>query len=200
MWPLLQLATALANAKLASAHGPWSRAIGYRYLLSPPPGVTGPPQPLWGSAAKLAGARFTPQAGFDSIYLAQDPITAFIEVSALVLLPGGPVPVRTAPWVVVSVDGILNNLLDLTDTATLAALGTTAQEVTGTWAATMHPPTQLLGQLAYDSGRIAGIKYASAKHPGGLNLVVFPDRIPVAAGNFLEVYDPHGNLAQRLGP
>jgi RES domain-containing protein len=200
MLPLLQLATALVNATLVSAHGPWSRAIGYRYLLGPPPGLTGPPQPLWGGAAKVAGARFTPRGGFDSIYLAHDPITAFIEVSALVLLPGGPVPVRTAPWVVVSVDGILNNLLDLTDAATLAALGTTSQEVTGPWAATPHPPTQLLGQLAYDSGRIAGIKYASAKHPGGLNLVVFPDRIPVAAGNILEVYDPHGNLAQRLGP
>jgi len=98
----------------------------------------------------------------------------------------GPVPVRTAPWVVVSVDGILNNLLDLTDAATLAALGTTAQEMTGTWAATPLPPTQLLGQLAYDSGRIAGIRYASAKRPGGLNLVVFSDRIPIAAANFLE--------------
>ena len=144
----------------------------------PPPGQTGPPQPLWGGAAKTAGARFTPIGSFDSIYLAHDPVTAFIEVSALILLPGGPVPVRTAPWVVVSVDGILNNLLDLTDPATLAALGTTAQEMTGTWAATPQPPTQLLGRLAYDSGRMAGIKYASAKHPGGLNVVVFPDRIP----------------------
>jgi RES domain-containing protein len=200
MLPLLQLAAVLANASLVSAHGPWSRAIGYRYLLGPPPGLTGSPQPLWGGAAKLAGARFTPQGAFDSIYLAHDPITAFIEVSALVLLPGGPVPLRTAPWVVISVDGILNNLLDLTDAATLTALGATAQEMTGTWAATTHPPTQLLGQLAYDSGRIAGIQYASAKRPGGLNLVVFPDRIPVTAGNFLEVYDPHGHLAQRLGP
>ena len=199
MLPLLQLAAALANATLVSAHGPWSRAIGYRHLLGPPPGLTGPSQPLWGGAAKLAGARFTPPGGFDSIYLAHDPITAFIEVSALVLLPGGPVPVRTAPWVVVSVDGILNNLLDLTDAATLTALGTTAQEMTGTWAATPHPPTQLLGRLAFDSGRIAGIKYASAKRPGGLNLVVFPDRISVSAGNVLEVYDPHGNLAQRIG-
>ena len=94
------------------------------------------PYPAWGGAAKLAGARFTPQGGFDSIYLAHDPITAFIEVSALVLLPGGPVPVRTAPWVVVSVDGILHNLLDLTDAATLTALGTTAQEMTGTCAET----------------------------------------------------------------
>lgn len=198
MLPLLQLAAALQSAALVSAHGPWSRAIGYRHLLGPPPGQTGPPQPLWGGAAKTAGARFTPIGGFDSIYLAHDPITAFIEVSALILLPGGPVPVRSAPWVVVSVDGIINNLLDLTDATTLAALGTTDQEMTGTWAATPHPPTQLVGQLAYDSGRIAGIKYASAKHPGGLNVVVFPDRLAIAAGNYLEVYDPHGHLAQRL--
>jgi RES domain-containing protein len=198
MLPLPQLAAALDGAALVSAHGPWSRAIGYRHLLGPPPGQTGPPQPLWGGAAKLAGARFTPVGRFDSIYLAHDPITAFIEVSALILLPGGPAPVRSAPWVVISVDGITNKLLDLTDPATLAALGTTAQEITGTWATLPHPPTQLLGQLAYDSGRIAGIKYASAKHPGGINVVVFPDRIAVASGNYLEVYDPHGHLAQRL--
>ena len=66
MLPLRQLAAALANVQLTSAHGPWSRAIGYRYLLGPPPGLTGPPQPLWGGAAKLAGARFTPQGAFDS--------------------------------------------------------------------------------------------------------------------------------------
>jgi RES domain-containing protein len=95
MLRLLPLAAALAAAKLASAHGPWSRAVQYRHLLGPPPGLTGPPQPLWGGAAKLAGARFTPQGGFDSIYLAENPITAFIEVSALVMLPGGPVPVCT---------------------------------------------------------------------------------------------------------
>ena len=96
-------------------------------------------------------------------------------------------------------DGILNNLLDLTDGATLAALDTTEQEMTSAWVKSSRPPTQWLGQLAYDSGRIAGIKYASAKHPGGLNLVAFPDRIPATAGNFLEVYDPHGRLAQRIG-
>jgi RES domain-containing protein len=199
MLPLLQLAAALNRVGLTPAHGPWSRAIGYRHLLGPPPGQTGPPQPLWGGAAKSVGARFTPIGSFDSIYLAHDPVTAFIEVSALILLPGGPVPIRTAPWVVISVDGIMNNLLDLTDAATLTSLGTTAQEMTGSWVATPFPPTQLLARLAFDSGRIAGIKHASAKHPGGMNFVVFPDRIPSAAGNYLEVYDPHGHLAQRLG-
>ena len=97
MLPLLQLAAALNRVGLTTAHGPWSRAIGYRHLLGPPPGQTGPPQPLWGGAAKIAGARFTPIGSFDSIYLAHDPVTTFMEVSALILLPGGPVPVRTAP-------------------------------------------------------------------------------------------------------
>jgi RES domain-containing protein len=93
----------------------------------------------------------------------------------------------------------LTNLLDLTDPAILSALGTTEQEMTGTWVEAANPPTQVLAQAAFDSGRIAGIKYASAKRPGGLNLVVFTDKILVCAGNYLEVYDPHGTVAQRIG-
>ena len=120
------------------------------------------------------------------------------EVSALILLPGASVPVRSVPWGVITVDGIVNNLLDLTDPATLAALGTTAQEMTGTWVASPYASMQLLARLAYDSGRITGIQHASAKHPGGLNVVVFPDRLPIVAGNYLEVYAPHGHLAQRI--
>ena len=198
MVPRSQLAAALAGIPLVSVHGPWFRAIGFHYLLGPPPGLCGPPQPLWGGASKMAGARFTPKGGFDSIYLAYDPITAFIEVSALILLPGGPVPLRSSPWVVVSVEGIVLNVLDLTDPAILAPLKTTVQEMTGTWLTSANPPTQILGQAAYDSGKITGIKYGSAKHTNGLNLVVFPDRITAAAGNFLEVYDPQGNLTQRI--
>jgi RES domain-containing protein len=200
MLPSTVLAAALGTIKLGSAHGPWSRAVGFRYVLNPPPGLKGPPRPLWGGAAKAVGARFTPKGSFESIYLSENPITAFIEVSALLILPEGPVPVRSAPWVIVSVDGMLNNLLDLTDAATLAALQTTEQEMTGTWVKASKPATQVLAQAAYDSGRIVGIKYGSAKHAGGLNLVVFPDRISVSLGNFLEVYDPHGNLTQRISP
>jgi len=67
MLAVAKLAAALGTIKLTSAHGPWSRAVGYRHLLKPPPGMTGLPQPLWGGAARLAGARFTPKGGFDSI-------------------------------------------------------------------------------------------------------------------------------------
>ena len=199
MLPPAQIADALSTIKLVAARGPWSRAVGYRFLLNPPPGMTGPLQPLWGGSARIAGARFTPKGSFDSIYLAYDPITAFIEVSALLLLPGGPVPIRSAPWVIVSVDGVVSNILDLTDALTRLALGTTEQEMAGAWVSAARPPTQALAQAAYGSGRIAGIKYGSAKRPGGLNLVVFPGRISVSPANFLEVYDPHGNLAQRIG-
>ena len=48
MLPLLQLATALVNATLVSAHGPWSRAVGYRYLLGSPPGLARAPTALVG--------------------------------------------------------------------------------------------------------------------------------------------------------
>lgn len=199
MLPAGELEAALSTAKLIAVHGPWSRAIGYRHLLGPPPGMSGAAQPLWGGAAKIAGARFTPQGGFDSIYLAGDPITAFIEVSALVLLPGGPVPIRSAPWVIVSVEGVVSTVLDLTDAATLAALGTNEQEMSGTWALAENPSTQRLARAAYDSGRIAGLRYASAKRPGGINVVVFPDRLALTQTDYLEVHDPHGNLTQRMG-
>lgn len=200
MLPAAQLADALQTVKLRAAHGPWVRCIGYRHLLAPPPGTTsGLPQPLWGGAAKIAGARFTPKGGFNSLYLASDPVTALTEVSALVALPGGPVPVRAAPLVIVSVDGVVSRVLDLCEVSTLTALGTNAQEITGTWVKLSRPPTQTLAQAAYDSGLVAGIQYPSAKHAGGVNLVVFPDRLVSAPTDYLEAYDPQGLIAQRIG-
>ena len=195
----VELGLALPTAKLSATHGPWSRTIGYRHLLGPPPGESGAPQPLWGGAAKLVGARFTPRGSFDSIYLADDPITALTEVAALVTLPGGPAPVRVAPVVMISVDGVISRVLDLTDPATLVLLATNEQEVSGTWVKVARPPTHVLAQAAYDFGGIAGIRYPSAKHPGGVNLVVFPDRLGGSSSDYLESYDPEMHLAQRLG-
>jgi RES domain-containing protein len=194
------LRMALSQATLVAVHGPLSRVVGFRHLLGPPPGLSGSPQPLWGGAAKLYGARFTPKGGFDSIYLASDPVTALLEVQALVLLPGCPLALRTAPWAIVSIDGLVSNVLDLTNPPTLAALDTNEQQVSSPWVTATNPPTQLLAQEAWRSGAIAGIKYRSAKHPSnGLNLVVFPNRLSVSRNDYLEVYDPYGHLAQRIG-
>jgi len=194
-----KLKTALSKVKLIAVHGPWSRVVGYRHVLRAPGGKKGAPQPLWGGAAAIKGARFTPKGGFDSVYLAWEPVTALLEVQALVVVPGGTVPLRTAPWTLVTVDGIVSNVLDLTDAAILKALGTNVQEMTGAWVKEANPPTQELAKAAYNSGKIAGIKYGSAKHPGGVNLVVFSDRLVPPSTDYLEIFDPHGTLAQRIG-
>lgn len=193
-----KLDAALAGMKLIAVHGPWTRVIAYRHLLKAPAGKPGGPQPLWGGAAALHGGRFTPKGGFESIYLAWDPVTALLEVQALVALPGLMLPLRSAPWALVTVEGIVGRVLDLTDPATVAALGTTTQEMTGPWVTSTNPPTQELGEACYRSGRIAAIKYNSAKNATGTNLVVFPDRLVPPSNNYLEVYDPHGSLTQRI--
>jgi RES domain-containing protein len=200
MLPAAKLGAALAKAKLIAVHGPWSRVVAFRHLLGPPPGMSGPPQPLWGGASRIHGARFTPQSGFDSIYLASDPVTALAEVQAIIFLPNGPAPAQTTPWTVLSVDGVVSQVLNLTDSATLAILETNEQEISGAWWLARHPPTQMLGQAAFDSEKIRGIRYRSAKNiGGGVNLLVFSERIFDAGTDYLEVYDPHGNLKQRLG-
>ncbi len=193
MLPPARLAKTLAKVPLTSAHGPWTRSIGFQHL------VGARSQPLWGGASKIKGARFTPPRSFDSIYIANDPITALTEVWTLVMLPSAPLPVLSHPLVIISLEGILHCLLDLTDPAILTALDTTIQEVTGPWTTSLNPPTQALGQAAYDSGRVAGIKYGSARNPQGLNIVVFPDRLGVSSGMYLAVHDPHGHLNQRIG-
>jgi RES domain-containing protein len=194
MLPEADLAAALAAARLRAVHGPWSRIVAYHHLLGPPSGFSGRPQPLWGGAAKLKGAHFTPSGAFDSIYLADDPVTALKEVSALIVLPGGPVPIRTVPLVIISADGVISRVLDLTDAPTLALLGTNQQEITGTWLKVAQPPTQLLAQAAFDAGNVAGIRYPSARPSGGVSLVVFPERLVNAASGLF------GSLRSRRAP
>jgi len=200
MLPANRLKTALAKAKRVAVHGPWSRVVAFRHLLGAPPGLDGPPQPLWGGASQTRGARFTPEGGFDAVYLAWDSITALAEVQAIAFLSSGPLQARTPLWVMMNVDGMVNGVLDLTDAGTRTTLGTNEQEISGSWQTAQLPPTQLLAQVAFDSGMIVGIKYPSAKNTGGgVNLVVFPDRLSRSSTDYLEVYDPHGNLPQRIG-
>jgi RES domain-containing protein len=194
-----RLKAALGRAALIAVRGPWFRMVAHRHLLTAPAGRRGKPQPLWAGASKINGARFTPKGSFDSLYLAFDPVTALLEVQALVLLPGATVPLRTAPWTLVSVDGSVGHVLDLTDAKILDALGTNESEIGGPWVKVTDPPTQELAKAAYDSRRISGIKYGSAKNPGGFNLVVFTDRLGISSIEHLEVYDPDGHLHQRIG-
>jgi RES domain-containing protein len=196
----------LATVGTITVHGPWSRAIGFHLLKGPPPGAPpgSPPQPLWPGGALLHGARFTPKGSFGSLYLAENPVTALQEVVSIFVPPRATIPitVKTSPWVVVTIEGVLTNVLDLTDSSVQKQLGTTTAELTGDWVYSQSigvvPPTQLLGQVAHEA-RIVGLRYTSAKSVGaGDSLVVFTDNLASSTANFLEVYDEHGNLGQRL--
>jgi hypothetical protein len=143
--------------------------------------------------------------GAGSIYLASDPVTGLREVAALLT---GIEPYRTPPWVVFSVEGFLERVLDLTDPAIQSRLGTSLAELTGDWrySQDIHsfrggpvPPTQLLGRVAHETGIIVAMRYHSAKNIGdGFGLVVFGDRLVSGRASFLNVYDPHGLIRQRL--
>lgn len=197
--PLLQ---ALTSLPLVTETGPWTRAVAQRYLAGPPPGATNNlPRPLWSGGAKLFGQRFTPKGSFDTAYLASDPVTALTEVQAILSGPNGKIPLTTNPWVLVSLTGVVHQVLDLTSETVVSALGTSFAELSGAWAfvpGSRQAPTQLLGEAAFTSKRIHGIKYHSAKNMGqGTCLAVFPDRLDPALER-VEVFDSSGNLVDRL--
>lgn len=141
--------------------------------------------------------------------MASDPVTALEEVGAVLDLPGlPPSTLRTPPWTVFAVEGFLQKVLDLTDPRIQGRLGTSLSELTGDWRYSQAlflkgeaplPPTQLLGQIAYETGAIVGMKYHSAKNTGkGIGVVIFSDRLVKSRSSFLEVYDPHELIGQRV--
>lgn len=107
------------------------------------------------------------------------------------------------PWVVLSVDGVLTNVLDLSNPVIRNRIESSLAELTGDWLYSQEigetPPTQLLGRVAYESGAFVGLLYASARDPRrGRNIAVFADRLRDFPPSYLEVIDPSGRLNQRL--
>lgn len=156
--------------------------------------------------------RFTPKsppaAPIDGLYLGTDETTTIAEVTGVLRPPGSPVAIVFNPLALLSVLGVLTNLLDTTDSVVQAALGTNQQELTGDWAkaqakylagAGPMPPTQVLGQAAFDAGGIVGLLYESTKSStNGKGILVFTDRL-AGAGNYVELYNqPGGKLQQRI--
>jgi len=194
--------------------GPWYRAVAFDYLQGPPPGAPAgsPIQPLWPGGCHRKGVRFTPKspaaAPIDGLYLGTDETTTIAEVTGVLRPPGSPVAIVFNPLALLSVLGVLTNLLDTTDSVVQAALGTNQQELTGDWAkaqakylagAGPMPPTQVLGQAAFDAGGIVGLLYESTKSStNGKGILVFTDRL-AGAGNYVELYNqPGGKLQQRI--
>ena len=176
-----------------------------------------PTQPLEGVAFRLilaryaatalssigslrTGGRYNVRGRFEALYLASSPVTALREVEALVETAEGLRGVKGPPRILLSVDYRLQTVVDLTNAAMHEALGTTVNELCAPWrplnATGQVAPTQLLGEVIHDDGRIEALRVPSARDPLTDNLVVFPDRL--RAGSSLRVFDDSGLIDAHL--
>ena len=197
-------------------NGPWYRTVHFDILHGPPPTGLPGPQPLWPGGAARRGARFTPRAvrsssgataGIDTLHLAEDELTPLAEIAGVLRPARSTVKLLFEPQVLMTVDGALTDILDLTDPAIQQAIGTTPQQLTGPWVVQQSqylsgkgpmPPTQMLGQEAFRTGQILGLRYTSSKNPNGVALAVFTRRLKPATDR-LEVFNqPTGTLQQKL--
>jgi len=200
--------------------GPWYRAVHYDHLIGPPPGspAGSTVQPLWPGGAARKGARFTPRKvaagvqgpgapGIDCVYLAEDELTPLLEIAGVLRATGSRMPLFFEPQVMMTVDGVLSDVLDLTDVSTQQALETTHEELTGSWLVQQSsylagqgppPPTQVLGQEAFGARRVVGLRYPSSKNPKGVGLVVFTARLRSDQHSLAVFNQPAGKLQQSL--
>jgi RES domain-containing protein len=164
--------------------------------------------PLATVGATKFGARFTPVGGPDMLYLAEDPLTAFVEYHqqalATIHTHDDPFIARFAASGTVVPQAVLTagRVLDLTRREVRSALGTDLVELAGPWRAPAGaplPPTQVLGQEAFNSGLFEAIRYPSARHPNGICIAVFVTRLVAGGTAHIDLDDPaNGGLKQRI--
>jgi RES domain-containing protein len=83
MLPERDLAKVLDGISPRRVHGYYSRFVEFRHLSKVGSYRALNPKPLWGLGSKMYGGRFTPKGAFETIYLAEDPITAMAEVTGV---------------------------------------------------------------------------------------------------------------------
>jgi RES domain-containing protein len=196
------LITSLKGISTPMVHGFYSRLVALRHLSGASPQQAPGRKVLWGLGSKLYGGRFTPKGAFEAIYLSEDPVTAMAEVNRIFDSARAPIRLTAQPpQVLITVEGVLHRVLDLTVSGIQWALGTNLQELVGAWrhiqATGGEAPTQMLGRVCHRSERFEAIRFPSSKNPpNGVCIAVFTDRL--RAPSLIKVFDPHGLLAEQL--
>lgn len=178
-----------------------SRAVRSKYLKD-----RIPPEPLYYLASARAGGRFTPLGGPAGLYLADHQEAALAELRDVVFDASGkrrPLEEHDAVTLVTArVE--MRGVLDLTDESVLGRIGLTLEDVRAEWVDAMEehlagrgplPLTQQIGLAAHFTKRVRAILYPSARHPEGVCLCVFPDRLSTADGDVIRV---RGQYRQQL--
>jgi RES domain-containing protein len=148
------------------------RVTGPKYLA--------PKDIIAGIGAMKAGGRWSPVGGFRAVYAATTPETTTSEALARNRYFGIP-DYDALPNVMVALDVSVERLLDLTAPATRRGLGVSLTVLLRTdWRkeqdAGREALTQSIGRAAYEA-RFQGLLVPSTAVPGGVNVVVFPERL-----------------------
>ena len=197
----------LVSIPLIASTRRYFRALRLTYLIAPPSGVA---EPLY-YAKSAEGRRWTPVGGPRGLYMAEDPETATAELQLIRQQPDGTVVDVDAPahLVTLTMTAAIARVLDVTSATTAAMLALTAADLHTDWEAEQtaaitvgaRPPiTQLLALAAHATGIITAIRYPSARRVGGVNLVVFPDRLDADLGETVRTADVGGLYPQALPP
>lgn len=185
-----QLNAAIASLPTLSLYGVAFRIIQIQYINTP----------LSSVGSLRFGGRYNPQAAFEALYLAENSLTALLEVEALFKTKTEYRSILKPPLIILSTQYQINRILDITNLDNQMALGTNLQELTGNWLimsmSGQIAPTQSLGEAAYNLQTIEALKVPSARDPNSHNLIVFPDRL--STNNFLRVYDDSGTINAQL--
>ena len=159
-----------------------------------------PPQPLFDLGAGKTGQRFTPVGGPRALYVAEHPATAYFETGQMFASVAAIAQQQAPPTVILNLTVHIENVLDLTVHETQVGLGTTIAELTANWqwqlAIGAVPPTHVLSEVAFASGRFQAIRYPSALQTQQSNLIIWTERL--ANPSFVQVIDPSGRFAHRL--
>jgi len=175
----------LATLKAALSRSPLRRVEGR--LVRWVPHLDLGAKPDWLFASRKA-RRYNP-SGVMCVYFAENPEVAREECREQWL----GTPAEHQPVTEFSAQVRLERVLDLTDTATLKAIGLESTWLAGSWRrANGAALTQLLGQAVNESGFCCAIRYQSVaamkKGVSGANVVIF--RKQIAAPDFVKVLGP----------
>lgn len=129
----------------------------------------------------LADNRYTRKDRFPALYTSHEPYLSILEVTQSPSFQGAFPGAAAVAHITFSVRANMGDVLDLTVEEIRQIIGTNLQELTGDWKRMnldgLDAPTQILGQAAFDSGRISAIRYPSKIAPDKANLVIFKERI-----------------------
>jgi RES domain-containing protein len=160
--------------------------------------------PLSAIGALQSGGRYNAPGAFSLLYTANSRVTALKEVQALFDTPDGQLAdVPRNPELILTLEITLRRILDLTDAALCAALGTSREELISEIpsrfiinAQGKTTATQNLGAACHLSQRISALKVPSAAHSVGYCLNIYPDRL--VAGEYVAIRDEHNRLKAEI--